>query len=314
MEGTLDFALRYPFSSGAKTMLRESGVELDERIVQIGLERILKALDGKLGRSVALHESEKMDEVLSYAAARMILGSLRNHFLSNKFAVEESKRVHKYLNDESEATVTKVGQELGIETKEDGKRLVMDMGTYLRFAPRSVHYRLINREITKGMVAISKEERKRLIEEAVRKRLEQMPIVKDPPDSVKEAGKKLLDRLPKPKMPSVNAKPGDHPPCVDKLLESVRKHQNLPHTARWFLVTYLIGIGLSDEQIIGIYSNLPDYSERITAYQVEHARKRGYSVPSCATVNTYGLCVANCRIGIPIHWHTRDRPKSRGKA
>jgi len=305
----LDFALRYPFSSAAKALLESRETKVDDHLVQLAMERIKQAMEGKLARSSALHDERKYEEVSTYAVARMILGHLRNNFITNKFAVEESKRVHAYLNSEPEDVVQKVGKELGVEARGEGGRLFMDIPVFLSYAPKSVHYRLINREITKGRVVVNKEEMKRLIEEAVRKRMERMPGVNDPPDMIKKAGKELLDMLPKPKLPAVNAKPGDHPPCVEKLLEAVKKHQNLPHTARWFLATYLIAIGTSDEQIMGIYSNFPDYSEKITKYQVEHARKKGYTVPSCATVNTYGFCVANCRVGIPIHWHTRHERK-----
>jgi DNA primase large subunit len=305
-QGELDFALRYPFSSPAKALLRARGARVDERLVELALQRIKQAMEGKLAKSSAIHDERKYEEISTYAVARMVLGHLRNNYITNKFAVEESKRVHSYLNSEPEETVRKVGEGLGVEVMEEGGRLSMDIPVFLSYAPKSVHYRLINREIAKGRVAVNKEEVKRLIEEAVRKRMERMPLVKDPPDMIKKAGKELLEMLPKPKLPAVNAKPGDHPPCVEKLLEAVKKHQNLPHTARWFLVTYFIAIGMNDDQITAMYSNLPDFSERITRYQVEHARKKGYSVPSCATVNTYGYCVANCRIGIPIHWHTRN--------
>lgn len=300
-----DFASKYPFSSAAKKMLEGGGAELDDRLVQMGLERIRKSMKGEPGRSIALNEAQRLEEIATYAAARMILGTLRNGYLSNRFAVGESKRVHAYLNGEADEVVRRVGEEVGVEASGEGKTLLVDLPVFLKFAPKSVHYRLVNREISGGKVAISSDERKRLIEEAVRKRLERMPVVKDPPKSVRDAAKALLDELPKPRLPSVNARPGDHPPCVDKLLESAGKHQNLPHTARWFLATYLIALGLNDEQISGIYSSLPDYSPKITKYQLEHARKKGYSVPSCATVGTYGLCVANCRVGTPLGWHER---------
>lgn len=304
---SLDFAMKYPFTSVAKKILEEKAVSLTDRLVQLGFERIRKAINERLAKSISFNEEQKFEELASYAAARMILGHLRNRYLTNKFAVEESKRVHAYLNTESPDVVEKVAGELRVTTREEQGKILTDIPVFLCYAPKSVHYRLINREIINGTVAITKEERKRLVEEAVRKKMSEIPLVKNPPDSIKNAGKKLLDYLPKPKVIAVNAKPGDHPPCVEKLLESIRKHENLPHTARWFLATYLIGIGMSDDQIMGMYSNLPDFSEKITRYQIEHARKKGYSVPSCATLTTYGLCCANCRIGTPINWHTRDK-------
>jgi DNA primase large subunit len=63
---------------------------------------------------------------------------------------------------------------------------------------------------------------------------------------------------------------------------------------------------MSEEDINGMFSMLPDYSEKVTKYQVGHIKKKGYNVPSCATVMTYGLCCAVCRIGSPLNWHTLD--------
>jgi DNA primase large subunit len=110
----------------------------------------------------------------------------------------------------------------------------------------------------------------------------------------------------------ITIKVGDHPPCVMKLLEEAKKHENLPHHARWYLATYLLAIGTSEDDIAKIYSDLPDFSEKVTRYQVSHIKKKGYNVPSCSTVMTYGLCCAVCRIGHPMNWHglSEDRKKS----
>ena len=301
----LDFSVRYPFSAQAKEMLNEKGTQLNERIIELASERIKKALKGESAKSSALHESGKIEELASFAAARMLLSFLRNRFITNKFAVAESKRVSGYLDSEPDETVNAVGKELGVLSKEENGKLLMEIPTYLKSSPRALPYRLINREIRDGSVIVTKKERVRLMEEAVRKRLEQTPILKDPPKEIRDAAEKLLSELPKTDLPQIIVKPGDYPPCVMKIMESVKKHENLNHQARWFLAVYLMAIGLEDEKIIDIYSNLPDFNERITKYQVEHARKKMYSVPSCATVTTWGFCCADCRIGTPLRWHER---------
>jgi DNA primase large subunit len=84
----------------------------------------------------------------------------------------------------------------------------------------------------------------------------------------------------------------------------MKKHENLAHHARWYLATYLLAIGMAEDDVVNVFSAAPDFSEKITRYQVSHIKKKGYSVPSCATVMTYGLCCAVCRIGSPINWHT----------
>ncbi len=292
----LGFALNYPFSQEAKKLIQ--AMQLNERIIVMGAERIKKAIKGVSAGKVVFNESEIKDEIASYAAARMILGALRNQFIIGRFAVNESKMIRNHLNKGNEEEVERAALHFGIKTRGN----LLDIPTYLKYSPRSQPYRLINRRIINGSVEVKQNEKLRLIEEAVRKHMEDIPLVKDPPDAIKNAGKKLIEELPKSKI-TITVKKGDHPPCIMKLLEGIKKHENLPHHARWYLVTYLLGINLSDDEIMQIYSSLPDFSEKITRYQTAHARKRGYKVPSCSTVMSYGLCCAVCRVGNPLKWH-----------
>ena len=310
MGEVLDFAVRYPFSDGAKKALE--GTELTERIVELAVERIKKALKGDKAARLLLHDPDKREELASFAAARMMLGHLRNNFLTNSFAVNESKRVRDLLDRDDEAVVESIAAQFGITTTEQEGRLMVDLPTYVRYSLRNPHYKLINRRLIEGKVEIKKEEKKRLIEEAVKQHMEKIPFVKDPPPLIRKAGKRLLDELPKTENRiHVTVKAGDHPPCIAKMLEELKKHQNLPHHARWFLATYLITCGMAEKDIILLFSNAPDYSEKVTTYQVKQIAQRGYSVPSCATVMTYGLCCAVCRIGSPLNWHKLEEGRKK---
>ncbi|MFH1785598.1 MAG: hypothetical protein ABH842_04160 [Candidatus Micrarchaeota archaeon] len=298
MEG-LEFALRYPFSESAKAYIK--GVDLSERIIDLGVERIKKALTEKSSPKMLLHELDKKEEIASFAAARMILGQLKNNFLTNRFAVNESKMVRAHLDHENQQMIEKVGLVFGIETKTEKNRILIDLPTYLKYSIKNPHYRLINRKLFSGLVEITNDEKKRLIEEAAKKHIENIPLVRDPPEMIKKAGQKLLNEIPKAET-KIIINVESHPPCIEKLLEEIKKHNNLPHHARWYLVTYLLGIGMNEDQINQLYSNLPDFSEKITRYQIGHIKKKGYNVPSCATIMTYGLCCAVCRIGHPLNW------------
>jgi len=304
MIGGLDFAVRYPFTAEAKKFME--GVELTDRIVELAVARIKKALDGDDRPRVVLHDSDKEEEVASFAAARMMLAHLRNPFLTNRFAVNESKlarsRIDKADAEEREA----VARSFGIVTREEGG-MVLDLPTYLKYSPRSVDYLLINKRLARGMVWIKESEKNRIVEEAVKKHIEKLPFVRDAPESIVRAGEKLIAELPKaPGRISAPLNVKDHPPCVEKLLESAQKHENIPHQARYYLATYLLTIKMPDEDIVQIFSNFPDYAEKITRYQVGQIKKKAYSVPACATVLGYGLCCAVCRIGSPLNWHTLD--------
>jgi DNA primase large subunit len=301
MEEGLDFAVKYPFSESARKSLE--GLELTDRIVELAVERIKKGIRGDGSTRVVLHESDKKEEIASFAAARMILGYLRNPFLTNRFAVNESKIVSRLINREDEKIVDAVAAQFGIASSVENGLMLIDLPTYLKYSVRDPHYRLINRKLFSGKVELTAAEKKRLVEEAVKKHIEKIPIVKDPPDIIKDAGKQLLLEIPKTEV-RITVRAGDHPPCVMRLLESMKKHENLAHHARWYLAAYLLAIGMAEDDVVNVFSAAPDFSEKITRYQVGHIKKKGYSVPSCATVMTYGLCCAVCRIGSPINWHT----------
>jgi DNA primase large subunit len=305
----LDFAVRYPFTSTAKELLKSDGFSnITDEVVELAITRIIDSLSGKTKKRVYAGSTGKREDLLAYATARVILGYMRNRYITNKFAVSESKIVHSYLNEETDDVIDRVAGELGIKTMADEGVIFVPLPVFLKFTPRSPHYHLINRHIMNGLVLIEKQEKKRMIEEAVRKHLERVPLVKRPPQGIVKAARRIMEELPKKEIQATAGLEDDHPPCIAELMDAVRKHQNLSHQARFYLAVYLIGIGLSDEKILRFFSNFPDFSEKITRYQVEHARKRGYSVPSCSTVVSYGLCRANCRIGNPLNWH-RGRKK-----
>jgi len=306
MGGGLDFAVKYPFTAEARKAME--GAELTDRVVDLAVERIKKALNGDSRMRVALHDSDRKEEIASFAAARMILGHLRNPFLTNRFAVNESKIARGRIDRADEEELEAVARTFGIKTSEGKGSLVLDLPTYLRYSPRDLPYLLINRRLGNGKVWINASEKRRLIEGAVKKHIEKLPFVRDAPDSIVRAGERLIGELPKAQM-AAPLEVTDHPPCIEKLLESAQKHENLPHQARYYLVTYLLAVKTADDDIVQIFSNFPDYSEKITRYQVGQIKKKAYSVPSCATVLGYGLCCAVCRIGTPVRWHTLGKDR-----
>lgn len=300
MDGETDLALKYPFTEGAKKAIE--GVDLSEAIILLATDRIIRAIKGDSSPKIVLHRDEKILQIASFAAARMILGALKNSNVTNRFAVAESKNMRAFLDREDESSVDRIATFFGMQIQENGKIMTLDLPTYLKYSPRSIDYRIINRRLIRGTVEIKASEKRRLLEEAIRKHIEKIPLVKDPPALLIEAGKKVLESMPTAQV-TIKVNPGDYPPCIMRLLEEAKKHQNLNHQARYFLATYLTTIGLSEDELTKIYSDLPDFNEKTTRYQLSHIKKKAYSVASCSTVMTYGLCCAVCAIGSPVRWH-----------
>jgi len=82
------------------------------------------------------------------------------------------------------------------------------------------------------------------------------------------------------------------PPCVKEIFSKIKEGQNLIHTERLYIVWFLNALKYPEEEIINLFSNLPDFNRSKTGYQVRYAIKKGYTPYSCKTLKTYSSCMA----------------------
>ena len=85
------------------------------------------------------------------------------------------------------------------------------------------------------------------------------------------------------------------PPCISHIMEMSKQGLNLPHSARFALVTFLKALGMDYDGIIRVFSESPDFDESKSEYQIKHitgelAGTDGYTPPECKTMKTNGLC------------------------
>ncbi|MHB1867669.1 MAG: hypothetical protein ACYCPP_01840 [Nitrososphaerales archaeon] len=83
--------------------------------------------------------------------------------------------------------------------------------------------------------------------------------------------------------------------CVKESLRLLEKGENVPHYGRFLMATYLLAVGKTVDDIMGLFPKSPDFKKSITQYQVEHiAGMKGgrtkYTVPSCKTLQTHSFC------------------------
>jgi len=83
------------------------------------------------------------------------------------------------------------------------------------------------------------------------------------------------------------------PPCIQDILRRIQEGMNIVHTERLFLVFFLHALNYPIENIIDIFSNLPDFDRKKTKYQVEFAKKKEYTPHSCSTLKSLNICKAN---------------------
>ena len=102
---------------------------------------------------------------------------------------------------------------------------------------------------------------------------------------------------------------GEHPPCIKHAIEILEKGENLPHSGRFMLATFLLNRGQNVEQIAPLFKNAPDYNERTTMYQLRNlsgvSGGTKYKCPSCEKIKSQDMCFANEKcdgIFTPLHF------------
>ncbi|MDO7727066.1 MAG: DNA primase, partial [Nitrosopumilus sp.] len=104
-----------------------------------------------------------------------------------------------------------------------------------------------------------------------------------------------LISLSKKLTPTYTITTGEYPPCIKHAIDVLEKGENLPHSGRFMLATFLLSRGQTVQQIAPLFKNAPDYNPRVTLYQLNHlAGTSGsttkYACPSCEKLKTQDLC------------------------
>lgn len=313
----LAFYSKYPFTRGAKEFMSSARVSDEFQLMGIAKKRVVDAIArGKIPlMSVELDDSQLLLQIASYAVSRMIVSLLKSRYYVNRYAIAEAKRASSYMAGDSEENVLSVAKELGVKCDIDSYYSV-GFQDYLKYAPKSVDYKLVNRRLSGGKVRLRRDEFVRILEEAVKIKIEsELPLkMEGVPANIKEAAEEVRRNIPKEPQPeAVSVEKGAFAPCMQKLLEDLKIVENLSHTARWALAVYLLNVGMRVEEVVKLFSTSPDFDESVTRYQVEHALKRGYKTPSCASMDSYGLCVSNCGVKSPLAYRRGVFGKSPAK-
>lgn len=331
--GTGDLA-KYPFLNEAGEYLRQSGFgweELDrpdtQDIIERAAERVRTAAAGTVYEKLDRYEAE----ILTFIVTLIMVKSVGLEPVLRKYALAEARRAEKFLTEDlkrqsdaqKRALFSKIFDDLfhlKIDMTADGRLFKVRVTDYLM---RSSHFheqewKMINRLVQGGQVFLDADETVRLVRSELavlitgRVRAMNLPAL---PQSVRQKVEELRTELaPRYEYRTAYAVT-DYPPCVKHALEVMGKGENLPHSARLMLATYMLAIGKPIDEIVEMFKNAPDFNERITRYQVEHlAGSKGsrtkYSVPSCEKLRTENLCfaTADCNgIVNPVQFGRRMR-------
>ncbi len=328
---------KYPFISEAGENVRRQGLTLDDlaspeysNVVARARAHVLQAIQkGKISVEVTAPEIE----ILSFPLALMLVKASGLEHLAKRYALSEAMRIEYHLERERSEIVKEIFERvLNIqlsETQSTGRHLAHEFKiNYHEYLKRSTSFResewkLVNRVMLSGWVHLKREDLVRLIREEIRRIiLERLKAITVPrlPENLKKVVKEITDLAPPPPRPWINypSSREGYPPCVQHALTIQEKGENLPHYPRFLLATYLLNIGSTVDDVVGLFPRSPDFNERTTRYQVEHLAglkggKVKYTCPSCTTLQAHNFCfktVACTNIKNPLQFgrKTNSRP------
>lgn len=326
---------KYPFDPISKEYLKSIAFDVSEYFSEDLIHIVEYAYDRALSIKVKRAPIWDNDEIeaISYFLAVLIIRGTENRYIYWMFADSESKRANKLLSSEDNSAVVGLVKRLGLDVNEVDDRFGIYFLDYIKIASRfsSPSWKAYYYKVNNGYVIIGKRKLVRIVEEIVKERvLDDIERIAGVPQQIMEYSMRLIDDVKdvlekisksqemKDVIQTKNSKV--YPPCIRWMISNIGV--GLPHAARFALVTFLSKMGYSLDEIINLFSRVPDFNVERTRYQVEHilgmrGGRKKYSVPSCRTLRSYNLCFPDdiCkRLRHPVQYVYRARRGASDKA
>ena len=307
----LDFKLEELFSERAFEQVRERGKQ-----------RVLEAIGDGITMNAHPDRVGAEKELLSYPVARILVSCINDGYLIKRYALAEAKSAYERIKELPGEELKELALDFDIDAVLSDRSVIIHFTDYIRYA-HVIHepkWKLVNRNMDRGSISLPKEDFSRIMQEAVRKRIESSLPLAVPSEicaslesHLEEIRNALAARKSEFSIEEFKEiMPDCFPPCMVHALSSAKAGVNLPHSMRFALVSFLLNIGMNTDGIIELFKVSPDFDEERTRYQVMHihgATGTAYTSPSCATMITYGNCFgkeALCeRISHPLNYYRR---------
>jgi len=317
-----DEKARYPFLADAGRQLQEYGQELP----QFGTDPALKIIVGEAYKRVmaatggSVYRYRPVDgvpqsgilatEILSFLIAIVLIKLANRHTLVRRFALSEARRAESYLVEDlsyrRHHDHSRTGMALsilhdlfGLKVGVRDYRYLIPVPDYLKHSSvfHEREWKLVNRQVEDGHVILKPDKTVRLIRHAlttyISDKIRDSPV----PDMIPGLEGMVAELAAvADKLTPAYESTGEHPPCIKHAVNVLKSGENLPHSGRFMLATFLLARGRPIEEIAPLFKNAPDYSERVTMYQLNHLSGRTggvkYNCPSCDKLRTQNLCFA----------------------
>lgn len=312
----------YPFSREAAARVKETGYSLEglfeepnpqPRLCRLARRRALDRVLGAVLGEIPDGPAHPLAELFSYPLARVIVSCLDDELLTRRYALAEAKLAGKKMVREDLADLILLARDLGADPQTDQGGIRLHFSDYLKAAARmkSPGWKLVNRSLEAGWVAVTGQELARILEERAKERVQKGLPLKVPPEiceklrpELARVEEELLAKKAEERVDLGEVTEEAFPPCIREILGQVATGTNLAHTVRFALTTFLLAVGMKVDDVVGVFGASPDFDEERTRYQVEHISGKGgtaYRPPSCATMATYGNCPGEDRLCRWVH-------------
>ncbi|MHA2431786.1 MAG: hypothetical protein ACXADO_00970 [Candidatus Thorarchaeota archaeon] len=317
--------LRYPFSIEARsasqklardvrTLIQILEKPVSSQVVDEAEERVHAAL---MQSEIKIPRINAEEAVLVYPTARLIVERIGNPRLKDIQAEAESKAVNKHLSTEKEPTVIDLCESsfgwtvesTGSESQRAKLPLILRsfnfrlrFENYLEVAPsfQSEKWKLINRHLDSGWVPVRRSELDRLMSGKFKQLILQstMDVPKLPmrlTEAVQRIEAEITTRIQEREPIEIT---GDvttaFPPCISQMYQDSLQGKNLSHEARFALASFLLKIGMTEQDVMGVFKAAPDFVQNLAEYQVRHISSKsageGYTPPGCKKLQGNSLC------------------------
>jgi len=266
--GSSDLA-KYPFLQEASDYIQETKFDFAEfdrpemiHIINRAVEKLENELQGKIYSNLDEYEIE----IMTFLVSLLLIKSIGLEEVSKKCCLFEAMRVERFLSTDlsiersqkKKLLVQKIFQELfniNIDVDSTSSICKLSIPDYLLRASKMYEqeWKLINRSVKDGYVYLDTDEAVRLIRNELSNliytRVKNMKVY-EVPILIKSKADELRKKYSGRYVYRNQFKILEYPPCIKHAMEIINRGENLPHSARFMLATYMLAIGKTEEEVI----------------------------------------------------------------
>ena len=241
----------YPFVTEAFSYVETLGFSL-ERLLNSraldsarfrGKERVIQSIgDGEIQKPGLSGSGEEkiVLELLSYPFSRILVSCINDSYLIRRYALTEAESASKLLKTENKDFLVEIANDFNVSITPFDSHFAMHFTDYIKLANtmKDLKWKLVTRRLKQGYVYITHEEVARLLQEAIRDRIQNaLPLDVSSEacnncnsyiDEIKEVLQNRKSDVNIDDMGEVDTE--SFPPCISNAISGVSTGANLGHS------------------------------------------------------------------------------------